>query len=563
MDDLRDGLLGKAAIVIQTIAKVKVAEWKIKARRNQNVALERIGIDLPMFLRLKKSPFWQLFTHVRPLLNVARAENRIEELESTLGNLKIEHEQTITQLVAEKDKVYGEKREVEAELEMMKSQHNQDLQEIETLNQRLSEQDAKIRKEMEPALDLLKQQIADLHEQINQKDAMVEERVCELKATRIKLEEVEFDRMKLAMQEKLLSTRLEDSEKARELGVKEIESLNASIAELNQTLSGTTNELSNSRARYNDLTQEYSAIKADSLKKLEEYELASRLAKEEINKISIDLESANQHVQKLQTDILDKDQQINQLSEKLSSEQHTNQQLKGEIELLKNSIQELEMTVQTKTQENSKLQSEFTKLEDEHQREVNKSREQSSVIESLSSDLSALRIHSETQQELLQKQRKDLEAKTELIASLREQEASMNEKIVQLKGQVLELEEKQQFWMDQERVYKAVNDKTNNALEKMLNEKLECERQLMEAKEKLETSLCLTTVITKLQEESNARLANIRLNTELERENGVLNERLNAVKSNLDAAIEANALLVLLGSQVVTKQKNRNAKTKT
>ena len=563
MDDLRDGLLGKAAIVIQTIAKVKVAEWKIKARRNQNVALERIGIDLPMFLRLKKSPFWQLFTHVRPLLNVARAENRIEELESTLGNLKIEHEQTITQLVAEKDKVYREKREVEAELEMMKSQHNQDLQEIETLNQRLSEQDAKIRQEMEPALDLLRQQIAKLHDQINQKDATIEDKVCELKATRIKLEEVEFDRMKLAMQEKLLATRLEDSEKARELGVKEIESLNASIAELNQTLSGTTNELSNSRARYNDLTQEYSAIKADSLKKLEEYELASRLAKEEINKISIDLESANQHVQKLQTDILDKDQQINQLSEKLSSEQHTNQQLKGEIELLKNSIQELEMTIQSKTQENSKLQTELTKLDDEHQREVNKSREQSSVIESLSSDLSALRIHSETQQELLQKQRKDLEAKTELIASLREQEASMNEKIVQLKGQVLELEEKQQFWMDQERVYKAVNDKTNNALEKMLNEKLECERQLMEAKEKLETSLCLTTVITKLQEESNARLANIRLNTELERENGVLNERLNAVKSNLDAAIEANALLVLLGSQVVTKQKNRNAKTKT
>lgn len=339
-------------------------------RGMRHQAATMIAHDLPKYLQLKKNPWWQLFHHVRPLLNVARAENRIAELDLELSTVRLEHSDLKVRLDTELqdaraliDTLQSECKELrhgalQLELAMADaSEAKQSLIERNAgLETELTMAKDRARQELEPMIETLQIQIKAGNAQKVQVEEQMGNLWIENDGLKTKLEDLEFEKMRLSMQERVLVTKLTELEHGNEMlrsnllheqtikqGTEEqIVQLRCKNEEIEAKLVKTCEELVKTDASLKEL-QAASETKIVALRS--DLEQLQRRHGREMQQMNDELQAERRDTESLRIKVRDSKIAQEQLTEQVEEERRIQVQARREKERLDMRIHELERSM--------------------------------------------------------------------------------------------------------------------------------------------------------------------------------------------------------------------------
>ncbi|KAL4239400.1 hypothetical protein ACF0H5_000216 [Mactra antiquata] len=421
LEDMRDERLSKIISLFQAHIRGYLMRRQYKKLQDQRVGLSVIQRNIRKWLVLRNWQWWKLYTKVKPLLNVARAEDEMkkkeEELEKTKAELaKVEkikkelEEQNVTllqqkndmylQLQAEQDTLIDAEEKIER-LIQQKADFEQQLKDLE--ERLLDEEDAAaeleaVRKKMESEAVELKKDIEDLETALAKAETEKNTKDNQIKTLQDEMAQQDEQIAKISKEKKNLDENLKRTQEALSAEEDKVNNLTRIKGKLESTLDELEDNLEREKKVRNDVEKAKRKVEQD-LKSTQE-------TVEDLERVKRDLEE----------NVRRKDMEIKNLNGKLEDEQSLVAQLQRKIKELLARIEELEEELEAERAARAKVEKQRAELN----RELEELGER--LDEAGGATAAQVELNKKREQELL-KLRRDLEEQSlqheSQIASLR------------------------------------------------------------------------------------------------------------------------------------------------
>ncbi|XP_061197039.1 myosin heavy chain, striated muscle-like isoform X3 [Saccostrea echinata] len=460
LEEMRDERLGKIISMFQAHIRGYLVRKQYKKLQDQRVGLSIIQRNIRKWLMLRNWQWWRLYCKVKPLLNIARAEEemkkKLEEMEKMkeelekVNRIKKELEEQNVTLLEQKNDIYLQLQteqdslvDAEDRIEKLVNQKGDLESQLKEMEERLlDEEDAaaeleNLKRKMESENDELKKDIEDLENSL----AKAEQE----KATRDNQIKTLQDEM--AAQDDLIA-RLNREKKSMDEGTKQLsEKLQAEedkvnhLNKLKQKLESTLDELEDNLEREKKVRNDVEKAK----RKLEQDLKSTQGAVEDLERIKRELEEANRK----------KDAEVANLNARLEDESGLVASLQRKIKELQARIEELEEELEAERAARAKVDKQRAELarelEDLSERldeaggatsaqiELNKKREQELL--KLRRDLEEQTLQHEAQVSSLRKKQTDTANEmADQIDQLQKAKSRAEKEKTQLKSEVEDLQ---------------------------------------------------------------------------------------------------------------------------
>ncbi|KAL3877462.1 hypothetical protein ACJMK2_035164 [Sinanodonta woodiana] len=460
LEDMRDERLSKIISMFQAHIRGYLMRKQYKKLQDQRVGLSVIQRNIRKWLILRNWQWWKLYTKVKPLLNIARAEDEMKKKEEELIKTKEElakvekikkelEEQNVTllqqkndlylQLQAEADTM-GEQEEKIERLIKQKAEFEQQIKEME--ERLLDEEDASaelesLKKKMEQENSDLKRDIEDLETSLAKAEQEKTTKDNQIKTLQDEMAQQDEQIAKLNKDKKAME---EQQKKTLEDLQKEEDKVNH-LTKLKQKLESTLDELEDSLEREKKIRGDVEKAK----RKVEQDLKSTQDAVEELERVKRDLEE----------NVRRKDIENKNLQTKLEDEQNLVAQLQRKIKELQARIEELEEELEAERQARSKVEKQRSDLAREleelserldeaggataAQVELNKKREQELL--KLRRDLEESALQHEAQIAALRKKHQDAASEmADQLDQLQKAKARLEKERNQFKAEVDDLQ---------------------------------------------------------------------------------------------------------------------------
>eukprot|EP00042_Codosiga_hollandica_P058625 m.886786 g.886786 ORF g.886786 m.886786 type:complete len:1857 (-) comp59913_c0_seq1:203-5773(-) len=501
LEEARDAKLATTITEIQAYCRGLLTRRRYRSLQDQLVGIQIIQRNVRSYLVLRQWPWWKLFTRVKPLLNVARAEEDLRQKEEALAaaQAKLQKEEDARKnLESEVSKLDEARRRLETDLEIERDAAAEAEERAAALKAQKDELDA---------------QLLELEERLDEE----QETNTQLSTAKRKLE-VQVDELrKQVAEETVNSERLQAEKQQRENTIRDLEQELSEVTELSTRLN---KEKKTAEDQVQQITQllQVSEDKVNNLGRLKT-KLESQVA---------DTEAALE-AQRKETAELDK------------AKRQVEATLKSTTETLNETVrqkQEVTNSLAKKTAEALELAGKLEEADQQISVLQRRIRELELKVEELEDDLQserAARAKVEKQRDELAKKLEDLEDRLEEAGGATAAQIEVNK---QREQQVTDLKNEVQTLKKQgEEALAALKKKTAQS-EEELQEKLET---ALRAKSKLESDS------SKLAEQSGSlgsRVSSLeQANAALEKQRKQLEESLQASNSKLDAVTKSEAAL--------------------
>ncbi|XP_071815059.1 uncharacterized protein [Apostichopus japonicus] len=361
LEEMRDERLGRVLSYMQARIRGFIMRCTFKKLLEQRVGLQILQRNIRKYLVLRNWGWWRLYTKVKPLLNVARAEDdmkaKIADLEKALAKVKVEEEN---------------RKELEARNASVLNEKN----ELVTLLQTEQENAA----ELEENLNKVTSMKSDLEAQLQELTERLEEEEdsnANVSAVKRKLEQ-ECGELKKDIEDlEITLSKAEEDKKAKEATIKTLQEdcaaqeeviakVNKEKAALEELQQKTVEDLQAEEDKVNHLSKVKVKLEAN-IEELEdnlEHEKKGRADVEKVKrKLEGDLKMTQETVEELEhakhemeETIKKRDNDINQLNSRLEDEQSLVAQLQRKIKELQARIEELEEELEAERQARAKAE---------------------------------------------------------------------------------------------------------------------------------------------------------------------------------------------------------------
>lgn len=416
LDEMRDRRVSLALRSFQAIYRLVLAKRQRYRQSHLKEATQFLQKNIRLYLRLRQWSWWKLFSTVKPLLNVTRAEKRIEELEGELSRLSLERGVQVEQLRGELDRerdmlfdmetrrrdlerenqqlslLLGEAEEVKTTL--MEQKTRQDLQ-IAQLKERMEAELAGQRSQYEDRLAALEGERTSLQQAMEEQRRLVTE-------LRGQLDALDFERIKLERGEMAAKQRLAEAETTLEelrCGKREAEGRIRQLEEARRQLQEQLEEEAADQAKYRQAQSEFEAqlrlIRQQHEEELrgaeEEWEAGRKRLQREIHQLTFDLEQEKKTGASLRDTVKKYETGADSLTTKLEAELRQQSAWKRERERLEQRLREI-----------SRLHGEAIEREDSLQAQLSGQYEQMRELRARLGDLEEALAASERQRKVLE-----------------------------------------------------------------------------------------------------------------------------------------------------------------
>lgn len=366
LDEIRDRKLSQVLRSLQALYRYVLAKRQKNQRARMQEATRLLQRNVRLYLRMRQWSWWRLFSQVKPLLNVTRSENRIEELEEELERLTMERETQLTTLRADLDKerdmlfeVETRRRDLEREnqqlalqlaeanesnMALMERKVLQDT-EIVKLKERIESELAEQREVMQQKLATQEQVQDDLRRQLDEQKTLIT-------SLRLKLDESEFERIKLEKGEAAVRQRLAEAELLLEetrRAKRDLETKLRQVEEARRALQEKMEDEAADQAHRRQMEAEYE-LQLRSLKQQheddiaereEEWEQMRRKLQREMHQLAFDLEQEKKQSASLKDTVKRYESGTDNLASQLEAEMRNQSNWKRERERLEQRLKEV------------------------------------------------------------------------------------------------------------------------------------------------------------------------------------------------------------------------------
>lgn len=221
LDEARDHRLASVLKTLQAACRTALSKLQADRESRQQEAIKCIQTSVRELMTLKHWNWWKLYQHVRPFLNVTRAEKKIKELVIEIEKISNERDILYTELRSELDKERDKNLEVEGKLRELEREHQQlGLQLMESkeneeeFGERSKHLEAEIlmltsaMKEAEADRVIAEDIIKDKDQDIIQQEGILEEHSRRIDVLKREVQESQQERDKLLASEQSLNTRI-------------------------------------------------------------------------------------------------------------------------------------------------------------------------------------------------------------------------------------------------------------------------------------------------------------------------------------------------------------------
>ncbi|KAK3768205.1 hypothetical protein RRG08_031739 [Elysia crispata] len=339
LEDMRDERLSKIIAMFQAHIRGYLMRKSYKKLQDQRIGLSVIQRNIRKWLGLKNWLWWRLYVKVKPLLNIARAEDEMKVKEEELAKTKAELEKTeklrkeleeqnvgllqakndlYIQLQAEQDTLIDAEEKIE-KLISQKVEYEAQLKEME--ERLLDEEDAAAdleekKKKMDAENKALKEDIEDLENTLAKA-----EQEKQTKDNQIKTLQDE-----MAAQDEQLSKVNKEKKNLEELQKKTLEDLQAEEDKVNH-LNKLKTKLEQTLDELEDNLEREKKVRGD-------VEKAKRKLEQDLKSTQETVEDLERAKRELEENVRRKDMEINGLNSKLEDEQSLVAQLQRKIKEL-------------------------------------------------------------------------------------------------------------------------------------------------------------------------------------------------------------------------------------
>jgi len=583
LEDMRDERLSKIISMFQAQIRGYLMRKSYKKLQDQRVGLSVIQRNIRKWLGLKNWLWWRLYVKVKPLLNVARAEDDMKKKEEELEKTKTELDKTeklrkeleeqnvgllqakndlFIQLQAEQDNLIDAEEKIE-KLISQKVEYESQIKEME--ERLLDEEDAAAdleekKKKMEGENKALKEDIEDLEAGLAKA-----EQEKQTKDNQIKTLQDE-----MAAQDDQITKLGKDKKNLEEAQKKTLEDLQAEEDKVNH-LNKLKTKLEQNLDELEDNLEREKKVRGD-------VEKAKRKLEQDLKSTQETVEDLEKAKRDLEENVRRKDMEINGLNSKLEDEQNLVAQLQKKIKELQARIEELEEELEAERQARAKVEKQRTELSREledlgerldeaggataAQVELNKKREQELL--KLRRDLEESSLQHEAQISSLRKKHQDAANEmADQIDQLQKVKSRLDKEKNTLKGEL----DDTQAQLEHASKNKGMSEKMSKQVESQiseLNAKLDAgAREISELQSAKNRASAESADLTRQLEEAEHRVGQLTkeknsLTTQLEEAKRSLEDETRARQKLASECRNLNADLDALREQLEEEQDGRS-----
>uniref|UniRef100_T1IQ65 Myosin heavy chain, muscle n=1 Tax=Strigamia maritima TaxID=126957 RepID=T1IQ65_STRMM len=391
LEEMRDDRLGKIITWLQSWIRGYFTRKNFKKLQEQRVALLVIQRNLRKYLTLRNWQWWKLYSKVKPLLNVARAEDELKALEDKLklaedalakeeklrkgleeSNVKLlkEKNDMMLNLEAERSntgdaeerttKLIQQKQDLEQQVQVYTHVNCALLSDLQEMQERLSgEEDAhnslnQVKRKLENEISGMKKDVEDL--ELNLQKAEQDKNTKDHQIRNLNDE--------IAHQDELINKLNKEKKNFQENSQKTSEDLQATEDKVNH-LSKVKAKLEQTLDELEDSLEREKKVRADLEKSKRKVEGDLKLTQEAVADLERNKKELEQTIQR-------KDKEISSLTAKLEDEQSLVAKLQKQIKELQSRIEELEEELEAERQARAKAEKQRAdiarELEELHER---------------------------------------------------------------------------------------------------------------------------------------------------------------------------------------------------
>ncbi|XP_038064642.1 myosin heavy chain, striated muscle-like isoform X2 [Patiria miniata] len=367
LEDMRDTRLSRILSLLQAVCRGYLMRRIYKKILDQRVGLAVLQRNIRKYLVLRNWGWWRLYTKVKPLLNVARAEDEMKAMDEELQKAK--------------DKALKEEKErkllEDKNSELMKEKNDMFMQ-LQQEQDNAADIEEKLSKVMSQRVDM-ETQLAELQARLEDE----EDSNADVSASKRKLE-TECGELKKDIEDlEITLAKVEDEKKAKDSQIKMlnedlaaqdevIAKLSKEKASLEETNQKTLEQLQAEEDKCNHLTKVKAKLEStvDELEDSLEHEKKARADVEKVKrKLEGDLKMTQETVEELEhakremeETIKKRDYDLSQLNSRLEDEQSLVAQLQKKIKELQARIEELEDELEAERQARAKAEKQRAEL---------------------------------------------------------------------------------------------------------------------------------------------------------------------------------------------------------
>lgn len=450
LDEARDHRLASVLKTLQAACRTALSKLSADREARQQEAIKCIQASVRELVTLKRWNWWRLYQHVRPLLNVTRAEKKIKELAIEIEKISNERDALCTELRSELDRERDRNLEVEGKLRELGRDHQQlglQLMESKENEEELVERNKQLEAEILTLTSVVKEAeadrviaediIKDKDQDIAQQEGIIEEHSRRIDALKREVQESQLERDKLLASEQSSNIRiasLESTINQQKQAIKGLESKLAQSEEMSKRLQEQLEveaEQALEQQHQARIEQEHatktlrSQLESQHAKQLDEQEAQRRKLQRDLSQVAYELEQERRQVVALKETI-----------RKSETESNATTQLESAQANWRRERERLEI----RTKDLQRMQLEACEREEALHAQLTASAEQARLLRSKIADL-------EDAMSLVEYQRGTLEARIEvMIEQQRESNASklgIEAVAFKLEARVAELESQQ------------------------------------------------------------------------------------------------------------------------
>ncbi|KAK7113251.1 hypothetical protein V1264_012571 [Littorina saxatilis] len=410
LEDMRDERLSKIIAMFQAFIRGYLVRKQYKKLQDQRIGLSVIQRNVRKWLALRNWLWWKMYCKVKPLLNVARAEDDMKKKEEELEKTKVElektekmrkelEEQNVTllqskndiylQLQAEQDNL----ADAEEKIEKLVSQKGDYETQLKELEERLLDQEDESGEMSEKCKKLgdevkdLKADVEDLENSLAKAEQEKQTRDNQIKTLQDEMSQQDEQIAKLNKDKKAMEEAQKKTMEDLQAEEDKVNHLSKLKTKLEQTLDELEDNLEREKKQRGDV------------------EKAKRKLEQDLKATQENVEDLERVKRELEENVRRKDQEISGLSSRLEDEQNLVAQLQRKIKELQARIEELEEELEAERAARAKIE----KQKQEVSRELDELSER--LDEAGGATAAQIELNKKREQELL-KLRRDLEEQT-------------------------------------------------------------------------------------------------------------------------------------------------------
>jgi len=461
LEEDRDLKICDMMIKLQAVLRGYLARKKFSKKKDQLRAIRVIQRNGLSYLKLRNWQWWRLFTKVKPLLQVTKADEEISEINKQLKDAQDSQTKMTDQLnenAKRLENMYEERNAMQEQL----AQEQEIAAEAEEMRRQLADKKTQLEDictELETRLDEEEEKSQKLHEANKHLQACQQD-------LEDQLEEEEVARQRLELEKTSLDKKLKQLEEDQIQANDKLAKTQRERTNLEQRLNELQSSLSGEEGRAKALEkskQKYEQTIAELDERLKREE-KSRVEKEGINRrLSSELEQLRERIaelerqnEELHSALGRKDEEIQRLQDALDNEARERQNLAKELRAMTNQNQELkedldaEKLARSKADKNRRdLNEELESLRAELEEGSDQARAVDQIRAQREAEIVSLKLsldeERKEQEKLIQDSRSksgaQMEALQDEIENLRRQKAQVEKLKSNLEGENRELTE--------------------------------------------------------------------------------------------------------------------------